>query len=93
MYILAYVKLGSTMTRSPDLVVLIHFRGSLASYCSAINGEIFDLNPPVPTPKMMRPTMKRPSAAFGRTISGGIEAMRRKTWPTMAMKMDHKMVL
>lgn len=46
MYMRETVKAGSTITLSPDEVVITKLFVRL--YCSAINGEMFDLKRPVP---------------------------------------------
>ena len=78
---------GSTISFLPCLLVLTYALSSL--YCSAIRGEMFDLNPPVPRPMITIPRENIPIAAFGLTITGGIAEMIRITWPTKAKQMEY----
>lgn len=58
MYIREMVKTGSRMTLSPLARVSTVGRGCVASYCSAIRGEMLHLKKPTPVPKKMRPMIK-----------------------------------
>ena len=69
------------MTRSPDLVVAMN--GFVRRYCSAINGEIFALNPPVPEPVTTSDNMNNPVDAFP-PIMPGMAEMIMMTCPSMA---------
>ena len=78
------------MTRSPDLVIAIN--GFVRRYCSATNGEILDLNPPVPVPVTMRERIKRLMDAFPPMIPG-IAEMIMMTWPSKATATLQQIVL
>lgn len=57
--------------------------GFVIRYCSATNGEIFDLNPPAPEPVTMRDNTNNPVDAFPPIIPG-IAEMIMMTCPSMA---------
>ena len=55
--------------------------------CSASSGEMFDLNKPVPMPKIMSPTEKTPIDVFGFTITVGAADVVKTTCPKIATTM------
>lgn len=79
------------MTRSPEGSVLTS--RVICLYCSAIRGEMLDLNPPTPTPMTTRPRAKQATEQLGFVMTHGVAAMMRMMWPTNATAIAIAMVL
>ena len=77
MYIRDVVMMGSTMTRSPDLVRPM--KSLVRLYCSAMSGEMFALKPPVPRPMMMIATRKHAREPWLLSMTPGTAEITRRT--------------
>ena len=91
MYIRDVVMMGSTMTRSPDLVRPM--KSLVRLYCSAMSGEMFALNPPVPTPIVTIATTKHASAPCGWLITPGTADTMSSVCPSSAIATQTQTVL
>lgn len=71
---------------------MIAINGFVRRYCSATNGEILDLNPPVPVPVTIRDRINSPVDTFPPIIPG-IAEMTMMTCPSKARTTLQQIVL